>query len=174
MSEPTSVAKRRAFESPAELVRPQSHNPDMPRPSWTIVGAVLVVLRVAAGVLWLIALALAWDNVFVEIIGTGVDAATLREGEQIVLVAILVIGTIVLTVMLLLAYLIYRGLNWPRIVVMVFATLSITIAFLDWWSGNQEITIRTTLFTLALDILVLLALSSRPARAYARRREGAA
>ena len=51
---------------------------------------------------------------------------------------------------------------------MILATLSIVVSWLDYVAG-QEITIRTTLVTLALDILVLLALSSRAARAYAQR-----
>jgi hypothetical protein len=52
---------------------------------------------------------------------------------------------------------------------MIFATLSITAAAIDYFADGADITIRTTLVTLALDILVLLALSSRAARAYARR-----
>jgi hypothetical protein len=52
---------------------------------------------------------------------------------------------------------------------MVFATLSITLSAIDYFGADAEITLRTTLITLALDILVLLALSSRNARAYARR-----
>ena len=82
---------------------------------------------------------------------------------------ILVIRAIVLLVELALAVLVWFGSNWARIVVMLFATISIT-AFVDRMvTGGAEITLRTTLITLALDILVLLALSSRNARAYARR-----
>ena len=44
-------------------------------------------------------------------------------------------------------------------------------AFVSWWVRDQEITLQTTLLSLAVDILVLLALSSRSTAAYARRRE---
>ena len=69
----------------------------------------------------------------------------------------------------MLAVLVYFGNNAARLAVMIVATLSITLAATDYFTGGEDITLRTTLVTLALDILVLLALSSRAARAYARR-----
>jgi hypothetical protein len=48
--------------------------------------------------------------------------------------------------------------------------LSISTAFTGWWAQGQDIRVGTTLVTLALDILILLALSSRSAAAYAHRR----
>ena len=72
----------------------------------------------------------------------------------------------------LLAFLIYRGVNWARVLVMGFSVVSISFSFAAWWAEDQEITINTTFVTLAFDILVLLALSSRDAAAYARRNEG--
>ena len=47
--------------------------------------------------------------------------------------------------------------------------VSVASAAIGYFANGEEITIRTTLLTLALDILVLLALSSRDARAWARR-----
>jgi hypothetical protein len=54
---------------------------------------------------------------------------------------------------------------------MTFSAISITGSFIQWWTGNQVITITGSLLTLGLDILILLALSSRSAAAYARRNE---
>ncbi len=48
-------------------------------------------------------------------------------------------------------------------------TVSIITAAVGYFANGEEITVRTTLVTLALDILVLLALSSRPSRAWSRR-----
>jgi hypothetical protein len=174
-SEPRSPGKRPAFESPGDLARPMPHDPGMRRPNPTIVGAVLVVLRVLAGAAWLVALVASWDNQVTALLGeAGLDPDELREGSTTVLWFVIVAGSVILLVILVLAYFIFRGSNRARIVVMVFATLSITAAFIDWWRGDQEITIRTTLLTLALDILLMLALSSRPARAYARRKDRSA
>ncbi|MFD4422437.1 hypothetical protein ACFWN7_13175 [Agromyces sp. NPDC058484] len=164
--------KRSAFESPTVLVAPVPVDPAMRRPAATSVGAALVVLRVLAGVLWLAALAFQWRGILAGGVGdSGLEMSSedLEAAADGALALVLVAGGVVLSVELVLAVLIWFGLNWPRIVVMVFATLSIGGSFVTWWAGDQEITLQTTLLTLSLDILVMLALSSRAARAYARR-----
>lgn len=167
-----SVEKRPAFESPALLVGRAPAEPMMRRPVATTFGAMLVVLRVLAGVVWLISLAVLWRKTLVEDLGVPLDSDLEADaGSNAVLAVVLVVGGIVLAVELVFALLIFRGSNWARITVMIFATLSITGAAFDYFGTDAEITLRTTLITLALDILVLLALSSRNARAYARRRK---
>lgn len=168
----TDVGKRPAFESPAALVQPAVGDAAMRRPITTTVGAALVMLRVVAGVIWLISLSLMWDELFVAAVDEGSAQLTeseLEEASQLTLVIVLGVLGFVLVVDLVLAVLTYLGLNWPRIVVMIVSTLSITGSFVTWWVGDQEITLQTTFLTLALDILIMLALSSRSARAYARR-----
>lgn len=161
--------KRPAFESPVVLAEPVTPPAAMRRPAATSFGAVLVVLRVVAGVVWLIALALQWD----EILQDGEVAIDLPPGEadtvDAFLLVIIGVGVVVLLIEIGLAVAVYFGSNAARLTVMIFATLSITISAIDYFGEDAEITLRTTLVTLALDILVLLALSSRAARAYARR-----
>jgi len=164
-----TVEKRPAFELPAALIRPQPVAPTMHRPVATAFGAVLVVCRVLAGVVWLISLAVSWNQLLTEDLEITIDSVSDEEASNIVLAVILIAGAIVLAVELVLAVLVYLGSNWARITVMIFATLSVSLAALDYFTGEEEISLRTTLFTLALDILVLLALSSRNASAYARR-----
>ena len=65
-------------------------------------------------------------------------------------------------------------MNAARILVLFVSTMGIIAAAVDVFSGGPQITIKTTLLTLSLDILILLALSSRSARAYSRRRNRAA
>lgn len=167
-----SGGKRPAYESPGDLARPlDPGSASMRRPAATAFGAVLVVLRVIAGVVWLIALAVQWRQLLESDFGIVLDGdVTAEEASGIGLVVILVGGGVVLAVELVFAVLVYRGSNWARITVMLFATISITWSAIDYFGGDAEITLRTTLITLALDILVLLALSSRNARGYARRR----
>ncbi|MBT2516964.1 hypothetical protein J7E29_05920 [Streptomyces sp. ISL-90] len=165
-----NVEKRSAFEPPAVLVERETPPPRMRRPIATSFGAVLVVLRVLAGVVWLVALAVQWDHVLTEDLDIELEPGTdLAAASDVILAVVLVVGAIILLAELALALLVYRGSNWARITVMVFATLSISGAAIDYFSGDAEITLRTTLITLSLDILVLLALSSHNARAYARR-----
>jgi hypothetical protein len=167
-----TVEKRPAFEPPATLIRPQPVPPTMHRPAATLFGAVLVVSRVLAGVVWLISLAVSWRQLVADELDITIDSVSDEEASNIVLAVILIGGAIVLAVELVLGVFVYLGSNWARITVMVFATLSVSLAGIDYVTGETEISLRTTLFTLALDILVLLALSSRNARAYARRPRG--
>lgn len=165
-----SVEKRPAFEPPAVLVERETPLPQMRRPIATSFGAVLVVLRALAGVVWLVALALEWDRVLTEDLDIELEPGTDdAEASAVILSVVLIVGAIILLAVLAMALLVYRGSNWARITVMLFATISITVAAIDYFSDDAEITLRTTLITLSLDILVLLALSSHKARAYARR-----
>lgn len=164
-----SVEKRPAFEPPAVLAAPTPAPPGMRRPSATTMGAVLVVLRVVSGVVWLVALGMQWNSYLEDDLSIDLEGMGAQEASGALLTAVLVVGAIVLALDLVLGILVFFGNNAARVTVMIFATLSITGAALDYFTGGADITIRTTLVTLALDILVLLALSSRAARAYARR-----
>lgn len=163
--------KRPAFEPAARLLRPTGYNPGMPRPASTTAGVVLVLLRVVAGLAVLVGIAAGWGALI-----NGADAKidgleTTPEGAQAALWLVLVVGGVVIAIDALLAILIFRGHNWPRIVVMLISVISISSAFAAWWAVGDEITISGTFVSLSLDILVLLALSSRSAAAYARRNE---
>lgn len=161
------VEKRTAFEPPARLAEHEPLQRRMRRPAATAFGSALVLLRVIAGVVWLAAVALDWSAVEREFdvrLGGASEAAASDAARTIVLL----IGGIVLAIDLVLAVLIWFGSNWARITVMLFATINISIAAIDSFTGDTEVTIRTTFITVALDILILLALSSRNARAWAR------
>jgi len=163
------VGKRPAFESPvvlAERVRPPA---TMARPVAISLGAALIVIRVLLGVVWLLALAFNWTRVLQDDFGLAPDDGDWDALTGSVLTIVLVFGSAVLLAELVFAWLLFLGRNWARIAVMAVAVASITISALDYFLGGEEITVRTTLLTLACDILVLLALSSRAARAYARR-----
>ena len=159
--------KRAAFELPAALERPRA-DPSMKRPISTTSGAALVLLRVAAGLYWLVTVALDWSS-WVSVYDD--DPADLTpELLGVTLVVFLVVVGGFLLGEAVFGLLILRGRNFPRVVVMVFAVLSISTAFTGWWAPGQDIRVNTTLVTLALDILILLALSSRSAATYAHRR----
>jgi hypothetical protein len=164
-----SGEKRPAFEPPSILAEPVTAPVTMHRPPATVFGALLVLLRVIAGVVWLASLALQWDRILRDDLNFEIEGKDEAEAAELVLVFILVLGGSILAIDLVLGVLVYFGNNAARLAVMIVATLSITLAAVDYFTGGEDITLRTTLATLALDILVLLALSSRAARAYARR-----
>lgn len=163
-------AKRPAFEPAERLLRPVRYDPEMKRPLSTVAGAVLVLLRAVVGVLWIGELVLNWKVIAAQasIVLTGADAAQ-QAGLGLALI-VAVIGVVMLAEVVL-AVFILRGHNWPRVIVMFVAVISISTSFAAWWADSLEITLFTSLPSIALDVLVLLALSSRSAAAYARRNE---
>jgi hypothetical protein len=162
--------KRAAFESPARLVSPVGFDPTMKRPASTVAGVVLVYLRVLAGILWLAALWL--DHSLLADADLNLEGITLTtEDRSLVLIVVTVGMGIFLIADAILGSLILRGRNTPRVIVMIFSTLSICSAFTAWWLQEEDVHLETTLLTVAFDILILLALSSRNSAAYARRFE---
>lgn len=146
----------------------------MKRPVPITVGAVLMVGRVLSG-FTLIAFALGDVPGFVRT--EMLNGETLTADEQLVAEGVVRVGAlgygVWLAFYLVLAWLVVRGVNWARIAAMSLATISILVPFIDWWRSGLDISLRTTLLSLALDILILLALSSRSARTFARRNEQA-
>ena len=163
--------KRPAFEPAAGLLKPTGYDPRMPRPAATVAGAALVLLRTLGGVIVLAGIAAGWDGLLaavdsaVEVLTPGPDDR--RTG----LVLVVAVGSAVLLFEAMLAVLIFKGYNWPRGLVMLVATFDISTTFFAWSARGQDISVQNALFSVALDILVLLALSSRSAAAYARRNE---
>lgn len=166
----TAPAKRPAYEPAARLLRPTGYNPDMKRPPTTVAGVVLVLLRVVVGLLWLGELLLNWNLIATES-ALDIEGLTSAEAAGVGLTILAIVVAVTLVVDAVLAFLILRGLNWPRVLVMFFAVISISVAFASWWAAELEITLGTSLLSTALDTLILLALSSRSAAAYARRNE---
>ncbi|WP_091707406.1 hypothetical protein [Microbacterium sp. cf046] len=163
--------KRPAFEPASELLRRPEADPNMKRPTSTVAGVTLVFLRVLSGLIVLVIIILNWRATVREIDITVEGAESTPEVAQAVLIAVIVFLVVVLLVDAGLAIFILTGHNWARVLVMTFSAISITGSFIQWWSEGQEISITGSLLTLGLDILILLALSSRSAAAYARRNE---
>ena len=133
------------------------------RPGTLAMGAVLIVARALGGVLWSISLVRSTPQLAAE------NDVELAAAELIVGVAVVFQGVWML-ILLLLAWLVWRGHNWARVLVMLGTTLSIISAAIGHFASDEAITIRTTLLTLALDILILLALSSRDSRRWCTKR----
>lgn len=144
----------------------------MTRPLATGLGAVLMSLRVIWGfisiVVYVVNEKAIRDDLFTGADGVPIVAPDIAD-------IILIVGFGALGVWYLfygvLAGLVFSGSNWARIAAMSFASISIIVVFLDWWNGGIPVTFRTSLASVALDILVLLALSAQSARRFARRND---
>jgi len=163
--------KRAAFEPPTTLFAPLHRDPSMRRPATITTGTLLLLLRVLAGILLIVGLWLEWPDVMGSAdLAVGGDALTAEE-EQFALWIVIAIMGVSLAVQVSVLLSLWWGRNWARLIVMIFSVVSISTAFTTWFLREQEITLRTSLLTVGLDVLILLALSSRSAAAYSRRRE---
>ncbi|WP_141930201.1 hypothetical protein [Microbacterium sp. SLBN-146] len=161
--------KRPAYEPPTRLLRPTGYDPDMKRPASTYAGVALVMLRVVAGIVMLVGIALGWHGVVIDL--ESIDGFDDSDVEQLTRGIIVGVGAVFVVLDALFAFFVFRGSNIARVIVMFFAVASIATSFVAWWVQGQDITLQTTFVSLSLDILILLALSSRSAAAYARRNE---
>ena len=143
----------------------------MKKPLATVAGALLMVARTFSGVIVIIVAGVTWRDFAHSLIRDArLEGTRITVGEAgIVLTIVLAVYGFALLLYLVLALFVYLGHNWARIVAMAFATISIILAFTDYVHNGVQITLRTTLVSLALDILILLALSSSSARLFARR-----
>lgn len=154
--------KRTAFEPAQALLGPEDpRSRPKQRPISTTLGALFVIGRAVVGVIWVVAFVFQWID-FARAEGIDADVTT---GVLTLVGAVSGVGIIIL---LVLGGLIWRGSNVARVVTMCGLTLSIISAAVGYFVQHQEITIHTTLLTVSFDILVLLALSSRDARTWAR------
>ena len=143
----------------------------MRRPATITTGTLLLLLRVLAGILLIIGLWAEWPDVMDSSdLAVSGDVLTAEE-EQFALWLVIALMGVSLAVQVSVLLSLWWGRNWARLVVMVFAVVSISTAFTTWFLREQEITLRTSLLAVGLDVLILLALSSRSAAAYSRRRE---
>ena len=164
-------AQRPAYEPIDRLLRPTPYDPDMRRPATTVAGACLVLLGAVVSVLSMVDIATNWHTYLKSIVLEIGGAVPTPDVVNASLAVILGVIGVTAVVELVCGLLILRGSNAARVLVMIVSAISISAAFVSWWARDQEITLQTTLLSLAVDILVLLALSSRSAAAYARRRE---
>lgn len=136
------------------------------RPISTALGFVLMIVRVLAGLVTVAAIVTEWPSMFAEpgVPFTEQDIQLLATLRPLVIG----IGAVALAAYLLLAIGVFRGSNWARNASMAYSGTLVAASAIAFVSG-EAITLTTNLFGLPLDILVLLALSARSSRVWARR-----
>jgi len=139
------------------------------RPAPIVVGSVFVAARGLAA-LSLAALGLAgWDSALDEI-ATGDAAGVARDTAALVVGSSLAGFALLGVVDLWIAWRIYVGANWARLLAMGLSTVSVAGQALYGLVADVRIDLGRNLVGLSLDVLLILALSSQRARLFARRR----
>ena len=156
--------RKRAANEPIEVLvasDDRDQAPTMSRPLSITLGALFVFGRGVAGLVWIGAFLLVWPTLAAE------EGVTVDE-QPIMFWIVLSVGVIAALISLTFAWSIWRGSNLARVLMMCGVTISTISTATSYFVNGEQITIQTTLLTVALDILVLLALSSRDARVWAR------
>lgn len=161
--------KRPAGEATDRLLEEVVGDADMPRPLPTWAGTLLILLRVVAGAFLTFHLSHHLDR-FLDDVGLRAGDFSSTGTDDVVEAAFVSGNAVQLVVYLVLAVFIFAGSNWARVVIMVFTVLSISVSFATWIASDMHLAHFVQLLAIALDILILLALSSRDSAAYAQRR----
>ena len=159
------VATRPEFDAEPDVVESAANK----RPVAIMLGAALLGLRVIAGIVGVVLVAVDWRSY--------VNSVTidLAEGEvsQVFNTAAAVVALVVAILSVLVQFglitLIFRGSNWARLLAMLVSSLTVVFAAVDYFNGGPDVNLRANLLGLPLDILVLLALSAEQSSAWTRR-----
>jgi hypothetical protein len=140
------------------------------RPAQTVVAAAMVAARAIVAFSTVAAIMFSWDAALSGIeldLERDVGAAT--SSRQIALWVVVAAIAAFGIAEALVAWRVFLGANWARVVAMTLSTVSIASQAAAQAAGETALTLATTLTGLSLDVLLLLALSSDRAREYARR-----
>ncbi|MEY9778229.1 hypothetical protein ABH915_003837 [Arthrobacter sp. MW3 TE3886] len=139
------------------------------RPSTTVVGALFVGARAAAAALLALSLVLFKDAHVGSLMQPVAGPAVTEAQAELAVSAATVVVLLFALAEILLAWFVFLGRNWARTVAMALSTAAILIQAIDVFHGGPDITLASNLPGLTLDILLLLALSSKRSRDYALR-----
>lgn len=129
------------------------------RPPPIIVGAALVAARAVSAAILAVAVAQGWPPAVADL--------PAGSGDRLLAIAI-VIGSFAVAESVF-AALVFVGSNAARVLAMTASSVAIIIQAIGAAAGGPGITLQSTLPGLTFDVLLLLALSSSRARAFARR-----
>ncbi|SDL95468.1 LssY C-terminus [Arthrobacter sp. ov407] len=139
------------------------------RPAATIVGAVFVGARAAAAALLAMSMVLFKDAHVGSLMQPVAGPAVTEAQAELAVTAATVVVLLFALAEILLAWFVFLGRHWARTVAMALSTVAIGLQAFDVFLGGPDITLQSNLPGLALDILLLLALSSKRSRDYALR-----
>lgn len=136
------------------------------RPLATVLGALLMVLRVVVTLVTVVAIEL--ERRGFHLAAPSELTAYDMEFVDVTFMFILVVTAIFAAFYLFLALKVYQGRNWARITAMSFNAVLIIVTAVTFFVG-EKVTLGSDIFGLPLDILILLALSARQSSLWARR-----
>ncbi|MFC4222756.1 LssY C-terminal domain-containing protein [Lysinibacter cavernae] len=140
------------------------------RPISTILGAALVFFSALSGFAYATGILLTWDqyrdSLTVLLDDPDLDSTEILNFTVATIVVMSLLGGIF---ELVFGTLLFRGSSWVRVWLMSVSAFGVVFQAIDFMTGGPSITLSNNLLQVSLYILILVALSSRSARDYARR-----
>lgn len=178
LKDPTSLNLSDKLRNPLVQASVQGTDvvvPTMARPPATIFGAVFSLLSAVVSIVLAIATANNPKLYGFTGIADSKMATDFVDSIEFFTVTMIIINVALALAQLVLALFVWVGMNWARITLMSVTSASIVTVFISAVRGEAHLQFSldvsgTNLVTVALEILVVLALSSTNAQAYARNR----
>jgi LssY C-terminus len=149
----------------SELAKVEHTDSRDKRPVQTVFGAGVAFFR-GLSILPIALLFLLIPSQYIQ--DLNIEGGTIEGGRP----ALIAVGSVIALYCLIeigLAIAVFAGRNWARLVLMLACVVTTIIAFVGNANGSDAVTLATSLPTVGLSIMVLLALSSHRARDYATR-----
>ncbi len=141
------------------------------RPLQTLIGAGLVLVLLIFQATDVLSILLDWDRLRADVAGVGVEV-TASETEVVtrIVAGVLVGLSLIIGVIQVIASIsVFRGGNRARLWILTLSTISVVISFTNYLTGDRSIaTNMYSLITVALQVGVLLSLSSDSSRLFTR------
>ncbi|MBE4695071.1 LssY C-terminal domain-containing protein [Brevibacterium casei] len=141
------------------------------RPLQTLIGAGLVLVLLIFQATDVLSILLDWDRLRADVAGVGVEV-TASETEVVtrIVAGVLVGLSLIIGVIQVIASIsVFRGSNRARLWILTLSTISVVISFTNYLTGDRSIaTNMYSLITVALQVGVLLSLSSDSSRLFTR------
>ena len=138
----------------------------MKRPVSIYLGVLLIVFRVITAIVTAVNVWMSWGTADLNL-SIITDPIEREQTSTALLVTVLIAFGFFIVVDALLAYLVFRGHRWARILVMTASSIVVIVTAGAYFFGNTPITLENGgLMGLSLDVLILVALSSSESRDY--------
>ncbi|GAA3842575.1 hypothetical protein KACC15558_23270 [Brevibacterium ammoniilyticum] len=139
------------------------------RPLQTLIGAGLVLVLLILQATDVLSILLDWDGLRADVASTGGSAADTEIVTRIVAGVLVGLSLIIGVIQVIASISVFRGSNRARLWILTLSTISVIISFTNYLTGDRSIaTNMYSLVTVALQVGVLLSLSSDSSRLFTR------
>ena len=141
------------------------------RPLQTVVGAALVLVLLIFQAWDVLGMLLDWNGLRSEVTGYSSDIAALSDDTATRIVAGVLIGVSLLIgcLQVIASASVFRGSNRARLWILTLSTISVVVSMTNYFTGDRDLaTNMYAIMTIAMQVAVLLTLSSDSSRMFTR------